>query len=375
MTVIHKKIYFLLRVIVTVTVLVFPIFIVLAQDGSSAPQVEMSTSSVVVATTTSGATESRIASPATTTRPAGSVTSPGSASPNPVHATSVPTPQAATDTAGPINEPAVSVEEQSSNSSFWIGLVSLAVFTAGYGVVRSVRKKKTEKKENEKDRSRCFDIKQMMGEKMKELTDLKGQLESKIKEQAREKVREEIDGTRAGEILRLIEEGEAAYEKLKQLYEKCIIEVSAGGKQAITACAFIHRKFDGVEKVFLAKRANIKKFLPGVYELPGGHIEFGEDMGAGLKREIHEEFGMAVKVGNPFAAFTYLNDSKNTHSVEVIYFAEFTDPIGNIRINPRDHSAFGWFAENEIHKAASESKPESDLEFEAIRRGFVLLKG
>jgi 8-oxo-dGTP pyrophosphatase MutT (NUDIX family) len=54
-------------------------------------------------------------------------------------------------------------------------------------------------------------------------------------------------------------------------------EVPANGQQVITACALIHKDFDGIEKIFLPKRATTKKFLPGVYEIPGGHIDFGED--------------------------------------------------------------------------------------------------
>ena len=49
-------------------------------------------------------------------------------------------------------------------------------------------------------------------------------------------------------------------------------ETAAQGQQVITACAFIHQKCDGVEKLFWTKRADSKKFLPGVYELPGGHV-------------------------------------------------------------------------------------------------------
>lgn len=59
-------------------------------------------------------------------------------------------------------------------------------------------------------------------------------------------------------------------------------ETPAQGQQVITACAFIHQQFDGVEKLFWPKRADTKKFLPGVYELPGGHIDFGEDLIPGL---------------------------------------------------------------------------------------------
>lgn len=55
-------------------------------------------------------------------------------------------------------------------------------------------------------------------------------------------------------------------------------ETPAHGRQVITACAFIHRKIDGVEKVFLPKRAATKKFLPNVYELPGGHIDYAKTL-------------------------------------------------------------------------------------------------
>ena len=87
-------------------------------------------------------------------------------------------------------------------------------------------------------------------------------------------------------------------------------ETRAEGQQVIVACAFIHHKFDGVEKVFLPKRADTKKFMPGVYELPGGHVDFGEDIKAGLRREIAEEFSKEITLGDPFATFTYTNDVK-----------------------------------------------------------------
>jgi 8-oxo-dGTP diphosphatase len=152
-------------------------------------------------------------------------------------------------------------------------------------------------------------------------------------------------------------------------------EVLADGQQVITACAFIHTQFDGTEKVFLAKRADTKKFLPGVYELPGGHIDFGEDPKVGLKREIDEEFGMQVDVGDPFYVFTYTNEIKRSHSIEVIYFARFVTDISLITVHPEDHSSYGWFAEDELDKACAPGKGQDDVEFMAIRKGFALLRG
>src|SRR5215469_8733586 len=113
----------------------------------------------------------------------------------------------------------------------------------------------------------------------------------------------------------------------------------AQGQQVFTGCAFIHRKIDGVEKVFLPKRADTKKFLPGKYEIPGGHIDFGEDIELGLKREIKEELGIDVILGDPFAVFTYSNDIKGSHSIEVVYFAQILGNPEAIRIDPDDHSS------------------------------------
>lgn len=148
-------------------------------------------------------------------------------------------------------------------------------------------------------------------------------------------------------------------------------ETPAHGQQVITACALIHRNFDGVVKVFLPKRADTKNFLPGVFELPGGHIDWGEDIVEGLKREIMEEHDMHIKVGDPFAAFTYSNEVKGSHSIEVVYFAIFEDPIENIRLNPADHSEFKWVSQGEINSIHS----ISNAELNTLRKGMVLLNG
>lgn len=148
-------------------------------------------------------------------------------------------------------------------------------------------------------------------------------------------------------------------------------ETPAEGKQVMTACAFIHQNIGGVEKLFLPKRALTKKFLPGFFELPGGHINFGEDIVDGLKREVIEEHGMRITVGDPFSVFTYTNHIKGSHSIEVDYFAKFEDPIENIKINSEDHSEFKWISENDV-PSIGEISPET---LEVVQKGFALLHG
>jgi 8-oxo-dGTP diphosphatase len=137
-------------------------------------------------------------------------------------------------------------------------------------------------------------------------------------------------------------------------------------------------------KVFTPKRADTKAFLPGLYELPGGHIDFGEELVDGLKREVLEELGMHIAIGDIIDAFTYQNTVKGSHTVEVIYFARFTDPLEQITIHPDDHSRYDWFSEEEVRAHRDQMVPVAqaihtdgteDAEYQAMLKGFRLLAG
>lgn len=152
-------------------------------------------------------------------------------------------------------------------------------------------------------------------------------------------------------------------------------ETPRPGEQVITACVLLHKTVNGRPHVFMAKRAANKKFLPDQYELPGGHIEYGENIKAGLKREIKEELGVEVNMGDPFAAFVYVNEVKRSQAIEVIYFATLKSPDENIQLNESDHSECGWFSMLDIPKLASEVKKIDDDEFKAVNHGLEILNG
>lgn len=140
---------------------------------------------------------------------------------------------------------------------------------------------------------------------------------------------------------------------------------SAKRTQEITACMFLHRK----GRLFIVRRALNKKFLPGVYELPGGHVEFGETMEEGLVREIQEEFSIDIKVGEPFHVFTYTWNKNKKHAVEVVYFASMVNPSQKIKLNSTDHSESQWITKDEVSKYFK----KGDEEGIAANKGFNLL--
>lgn len=160
-------------------------------------------------------------------------------------------------------------------------------------------------------------------------------------------------------------------------------ETPAHGQQVHSACAFIHHEFDGITKVFLPKRADTKRFLPGMYELVGGHIELYEDVRAGLVREIREELGVEISLGDVFEAFTYENKIKGSHTCEMIFFAKLVGSVVDISLNPEDHSGADWFSEEDVIARRDEIVPtqhvdhdySDDPEYLAILKGFALLRG
>lgn len=152
-------------------------------------------------------------------------------------------------------------------------------------------------------------------------------------------------------------------------------ETKAEGQQVVVACAFIHHNFDGIEKIFLAKRADTKKFMPSVYELPGGHVDFGEDPADAVVREVQEEFHKTIAVGDPCGVFSYMNEVKGAHATEIVYFAHFTDGNDGIQINPEDHADYQWFSEATIDEMLGNGKGADDDEYLLIRRAFRILAG
>ena len=83
-----------------------------------------------------------------------------------------------------------------------------------------------------------------------------------------------------------------------------------------------------------------------------------------------EEFGIDALIGETVYAFTYINKSKNTHSVEVDFLAKLKDPNQIIKLNPADHSEYKFVSLDE----ALSLWPSNDPELEAVKKGFERFK-
>ncbi|MDO8548094.1 MAG: hypothetical protein Q7R71_00255 [bacterium] len=117
--------------------------------------------------------------------------------------------------------------------------------------VQSLKNKKT-KEEDKKDTDGCFNLKKLLDDKLKELTDLKGILESRAKDKAKETLRWAVKGTSTGDTLALIEKAEKEYGRLKKLYEECTLEFEGRGFKGIIVDSSLNDK-SILEKVKIEK--------------------------------------------------------------------------------------------------------------------------
>jgi 8-oxo-dGTP diphosphatase len=80
--------------------------------------------------------------------------------------------------------------------------------------------------------------------------------------------------------------------------------------------------------------------LAGLWELPGGKVAPGESDAAGLARELHEELGVEVTVGERLGDDIALNDTMTLRA----YLVRQTG--GTLR--PNDHRELRWVTVDEL---------------------------
>lgn len=94
---------------------------------------------------------------------------------------------------------------------------------------------------------------------------------------------------------------------------------------------------DGNIFVFLQKRADDAKILPGYFAFFGGKIEVGESPDQALKREIQEELGFVVRQCEFLGKYPFKDNKYVAH----VYFLEVGDNFENeIKIMEGDYGKF-----------------------------------
>ncbi|RMG60522.1 MAG: (deoxy)nucleoside triphosphate pyrophosphohydrolase [Deltaproteobacteria bacterium] len=94
-------------------------------------------------------------------------------------------------------------------------------------------------------------------------------------------------------------------------------------------------------KVLIARRGD-GQHLAGRWEFPGGKVEAGEDGPACLKRELQEEFGVIVEVGE------FLGEFHHDYGEKKVVLLAYRARIIQGNPDPREHSEVAWVEKGEL---------------------------
>jgi 8-oxo-dGTP diphosphatase len=141
------------------------------------------------------------------------------------------------------------------------------------------------------------------------------------------------------------------YSKYKNIMQEFKIIVSA-----------ILQNING--EVLLAQRPKSKKIAPGIFHLPGGHLEFGETPEEALIREMKEEFELEISVKEIIRSFSYLNE--NSHTVGITFLVEILKIPTEISFDKKDTESIVWVDE----KTLSNFLKEDDHDFLTLKKFF-----
>lgn len=109
---------------------------------------------------------------------------------------------------------------------------------------------------------------------------------------------------------------------------------------------------DPQDRLFLAKRGEKAKNERGCWEFPGGSVEYGETLAEALRREMREEFGVEILVGDLLDVVDHILPEEGQHWISPTYLCTIQSGLPRI-IEPEKCSAIGWFALADLPKPLS----------------------
>jgi 8-oxo-dGTP pyrophosphatase MutT (NUDIX family) len=96
-------------------------------------------------------------------------------------------------------------------------------------------------------------------------------------------------------------------------------------------------------KLLVLKRAPSMPYMPGAWDLPGGHLVIGESFEECLAREIEEETGLTIATPRLLG----IHNSAGPY-LQAIFACAIAGDAHDIRLRPHEHIEARWVAPSEL---------------------------
>ncbi len=100
-------------------------------------------------------------------------------------------------------------------------------------------------------------------------------------------------------------------------------------------------------KIFLSRRGWKSKNERDLWEFPGGAVEFGERLADALQREMAEEYGIEIEVGELLDVVDHILPDEGQHWISPTFICRIKKGEPEI-LEPEKCSAIGWFEVDRI---------------------------
>ena len=99
--------------------------------------------------------------------------------------------------------------------------------------------------------------------------------------------------------------------------------------------------FDGSGRLLVLRRHANDTYRAGLWDLPGGQVNIGENPSDGAKREAYEETGLTISLLRPNHVASQIHG--DCQVIKTVYTTR--DYIGDIRLSS-EHSEYDWITLN-----------------------------
>lgn len=101
--------------------------------------------------------------------------------------------------------------------------------------------------------------------------------------------------------------------------------------------------FNDEGKLLLEKRGPLAKNEVGAWIVPGGTVDFGETLKEATIREVKEELGVDIELGEQLLCYDHLLPDENQHWVATAFMARIISGTPEI-LEPGKCDEIAWFS-------------------------------